>query len=575
MTHLPAGESSASVPDLPGEVARDASPGARPGNLQNVIAAATAAGILPGTATPPGHDARPWPVVLLTALGAWLAAVPLLVVVGSLLGDFVTRGVGSYAVGALVLAGAVVVLRSRPIPVFVEQLAVPALLVGGGSLAFGLYRDVPAQFASLAIAALAAGIAGAIPHAWLRVLLGAACAGFAAVALVPTRLFEVDRAPLTVLWFTLHGLLVLWVAMLAAQREWLHTGARARQAAALEPFAGGWVLAVMTALCGLAGMTFLVGGSLGAGFAADVTRAVGTERPSGIHLLTQAGSAALAVAATMWLAREVPGLRQPLAACVALVLVALSWFMPTLGGVWLCLAVLASTHRWRLAGAAAFAAAWIIGAFYYQLAWPLAQKAVVLVVAGAALGTLAWLATRGRAEAGTETAATTGMSGRRNAALIAATALATLLVANFAIWQKQELIATGRPVFVELAPVDPRSLMQGDFMRLNYSLPSNTSLALSPLRRFGRPYVVVTLDGRGVAKMLRVEDPSLPAAGSEMRIELTPKDGRWVIVSDAWFFREGDGERWTAARYGEFRVAPDGRALLVGLADANLKRIEP
>lgn len=524
-----------------------------------------------------GQDARPWPVVLLTALGAWLAAVPLLVVTGSLLGDFVIRGVGSYAVGTLVLAGAVVVLRSRPIPVFVEQLAVPALLVGGGSLAFGLYRDVSVQLASLAMAALAAGVAAALPHAWLRVLLGAACAGFAAVALVPTRLFEVDRAPLTVLWSALHGLLALWLAMLAARHKWLNTDSRAHQAAALEAFAGGWVLAVLAALCGLAGMTFLVGGSLGAGLAADMTRAAGTERTGGIHLFTQAGSSALACAAALWLARAVPGLRQALAACVALVMVMvmLSWFMPTLGGVWLCLAVLASTQRWRLAGAAAFAAAWIIGAFYYQLAWPLGQKAVVLVVAGAALGGLAWLAARTRGVPAGEATRPDSPAGRRGAALVAATALATLLVANYAIWQKQELIASGRPVFVELAPVDPRSLMQGDYMRLNYRLPDNTSTALNPLRKFGRPHVVVALDARGVAKMLRVEDPSLPAAGGETRIELTPKDGRWVIVSDAWFFREGDGERWTAAKYGEFRVAPDGRALLVGLADAGLKRIEP
>jgi uncharacterized membrane-anchored protein len=44
-------------------------------------------------------------------------------------------------------------------------------------------------------------------------------------------------------------------------------------------------------------------------------------------------------------------------------------------------------------------------------------------------------------------------------------------------------------------------------------------------------------------------------------------------VTDAWFFREGDAERWQKARYGEFRVAPDGRALLVGMADADLRPI--
>ena len=56
---------------------------------------------------------------------------------------------------------------------------------------------------------------------------------------------------------------------------------------------------------------------------------------------------------------------------------------------------------------------------------------------------------------------------------------------------------------------------------------------------------------------------ALPAG--EMRIELTPKGGRWILVSDAWFFREGEAERWARAKYGEFRVDADGRALLVGL----------
>jgi len=64
-----------------------------------------------------------------------------------------------------------------------------------------------------------------------------------------------------------------------------------------------------------------------------------------------------------------------------------------------------------------------------------------------------------------------------------------------------------------------------------------------------------------------------PLAAGEMRIELTPKGERWMLVSDAWFFRDGDGKRWEAARYGEFRVTPDGKALLVGLADAQLQAI--
>jgi len=66
-----------------------------------------------------------------------------------------------------------------------------------------------------------------------------------------------------------------------------------------------------------------------------------------------------------------------------------------------------------------------------------------------------------------------------------------------------------------------------------------------------------------------------PLAPGEQRFELTPRGGRWTLVTDAWYFREGDGQRWEQARYGEFRVEPDGRALLVGMADAQLRPIVP
>jgi uncharacterized membrane-anchored protein len=159
------------------------------------------------------------------------------------------------------------------------------------------------------------------------------------------------------------------------------------------------------------------------------------------------------------------------------------------------------------------------------------------------------------------------------AARIGLSAAATLAFANYAIVEKEELIANGRKVFVELAPVDPRSLVQGDYMRLNYRLPDSVEDGAIIKGVGRRPLVVLKTDERGIARPLRVvwrrEDVQPP----EMVIELTPKDGRWTLVSDAWFFREGDDRHWQAAKYGEFRVMPDGRALLVGLADAQLRSL--
>ena len=116
--------------------------------------------------------------------------------------------------------------------------------------------------------------------------------------------------------------------------------------------------------------------------------------------------------------------------------------------------------------------------------------------------------------------------------------------------------------------------MQGNFMRLNYRVWNNqTAQILDRGLAAKRPYLVVRLDAQGVAQVAGADQSGTPLQGSEIKIELTPKDGGWMLVSDAWFFLEGDAKRWDAAKYGEFRVMPGGQALLVGLADAQRQPI--
>ncbi len=54
--------------------------------------------------------------------------------------------------------------------------------------------------------------------------------------------------------------------------------------------------------------------------------------------------------------------------------------------------------------------------------------------------------------------------------LILLCALLILAVVNFSIWQNEQLIKDGETVLLELAPVDPRSLMQGDYMALRFAM---------------------------------------------------------------------------------------------------------
>lgn len=512
-------------------------------------------GLLPAEAATSETDHRPWPIVLLTALGAWLAAIPLILVVGLITGPFMMQGPGAYAIGALALAAAVTVLRSRDVPVFIEQLAVPALLVGGGVLAYAFARDVSPRATAGVICVIALGVAMVVARAWLRLLLGACAATLAGVLLTGNGwLFRPGGGEI---WQALHLVLLAGVGALAFMRRPLDA-LRADLAVRLEPIAVGWLTATLVLLCWWSGMTFLAGGMLspGGGWMWGMWRRSAGELPaSTVSLL-------LAIAGILLLARAWPTLRHPLAAGAAVLFAALAFFLPALGASLLILALAAVTHRWRLALLAILAAAWIVGSFYYALDLPLAHKALVLASVGAGAGLLAWIAHRGglsSAAAGFE---------RRPAAWIAGGAVAVLAALNISIWQKEDLIARGDKVFVALAPVDPRSLMQGDFMRLNYRLPEVTQGRLA-----ARPRVVVRRDKSGVAEVVRLDTADLPLQPGELRIELTPRNGGWVIASDAWFFGEGDAQRWTRARYAEFRVTPDARALLVDLADDKLNSL--
>jgi uncharacterized membrane-anchored protein len=503
--------------------------------------------------TTPAPD-RPWPIVLLTALGAWLATIPLAGMVALLLGDLMVSGVGPYVAGPLLLVGACVVLRSAGVGLFVEQLAVPMLLLGGVTLGFGLYRDLPMLAASLGLAGVALAVASLLRGAWLQALLGAS-----AGALVLTGLASTEQRLLHgSLWLAAQGCAVVWAGLVAS--------GRLRPGTPGDAIATGWVLAALAGLAFGSGMTFLAGAMVGArepGLSGHATA------------LWSGASAGLTAAGGVVLARRWPTLRQGWSAGVVVVAMGLAWYMPMLGAVWL-VAALCAAHARPLTAAAGVAAVWIIGAFYYQLAWPLATKAAVLVGAGAGLGLLAWWGHRvGQTPPATANTQTAGAPPGRARWGIVLCAVAVLVVANAAIWQKEDLIAQGRPVFVELAPVDPRSLMQGDYMALNYRLGDTLRRQLDDVGRLERPVALAIVDARGVARLERLveaSDPATPTPGT-LRLQLTPKDGRWVLVSDAWFFQEGDGKRWEAARYGEFRVMPDGRALLVGLADAALKPI--
>ena len=543
-------------------------------------------GLLPDDARLPDSAHRPWPLTLLTALGAWLAAIPLLALLVLLFAGVFEHGrqvVGGLIVGFSLWGGAIFFLRQKAAPLFLEQLAVPGMLAGTAFMAYGLSRELGAAGISLFLGGMALLSATQVASTWLRALLGATTVACLALAVHSwhTETWgewrQAARLRLALAWYAAAAVLSLATWSLHGQN--MHAG-NAERWQAVQDYVGGAISLTLVGLAVWSGMTFLLGASLSAELHAL--------EPSGLferhgHWLPMLSIAANALALVALL-RAWPSLKKPwLIAALSMSLLA-SWLMPSLGAVLLLMALLASTHHRYLALAAVCAAAWIIGAFYYSLTWPLATKALFLVGAGAVLAALAWWGWRVTPNPSNEDHAakqtthpiartvSTARSGIMTWGL-ALCAIAVLAVVNGSIWHKQTIIAHGKPVLIELAPRDPRSLMQGDFMALNFQLPGHTELSLLGAQR---PLALAQLDERGVATLVDVVRPDAKPllSAQQLLIELTPKNGQWTLVTDAWFFKEGEADKWALARYGEFRVNNTDQALLVGMRDANLKPIQ-
>lgn len=159
------------------------------------------------------------------------------------------------------------------------------------------------------------------------------------------------------------------------------------------------------------------------------------------------------------------------------------------------------------------------------------------------------------------------MTGSR-IALIAGAVL-VLGVINFSIFGKERIKREGEVVYLDLAPIDPRSLMQGDYMALRFRLAQEIERSFGagePKPLDGEQRLAkVSLDDRRIASLAK------PGAAPSLAIRWRMrKDAVW-LGTNAFFFEEGSEERYRGARYGEFRVDKEsGEAVLVGLRDARL-----
>jgi uncharacterized membrane-anchored protein len=163
------------------------------------------------------------------------------------------------------------------------------------------------------------------------------------------------------------------------------------------------------------------------------------------------------------------------------------------------------------------------------------------------------------------------LSGRQRRIILSATAVLVLVLVNLEIVRKEAIVREGTTVLLPLAPADPRSLLQGDYMALRYAMARHVAeeaeaagisdgVAVIELDDEQRAQFVALYQGQGLAE-------------SQHLLQFRKRGHSVRLASDAYFFEEGRGDTFANARFGELRVSADGTAVLVGLRDGQGRRL--
>ena len=250
-------------------------------------------------------------------------------------------------------------------------------------------------------------------------------------------------------------------------------------------------------------------------------------------------------------------------------------------------------------GLLVFAFVVYLGGFYYQLSIPLLYKGALLV-SFAVIFAIVTLFLHARYKAPSQSAVENHSVFKAPIWLVGVFVIALLGAVNYKVQQFEDVLATGKPVVLKIAPVDPRSLMQGDYMVLNYailseiqqsqflsesneSLESNESIDAgeanetigidesSPSGK--KAYILVHLDKNHVATFCE-EQSEIPTDFKHCtpNVYLPIRYKGWLpeLPSQDYFFAEGKGEHYAQAEYAEYRFK-DGILLLARLLDKDLK----
>lgn len=275
---------------------------------------------------------------------------------------------------------------------------------------------------------------------------------------------------------------------------------------------------------------------------------------------------------------------------VVLILLALSLFalgfigLPVILYLTALLLLIYWTDSRAFFGLLVFAFIVYLGGFYYQLSIPLLYKGVLLV-SFAVIFAIVTLFLRARYKSPSQSAVENYPVFKAPIGLVGVFLIVLLGAVNYKVQQFEDVLATGKPVVLKIAPADPRSLMQGDYMVLNYAIlsdlqqsqfssESNETTGIDELSPSGKKaYILVHLDKNHVATLCEAQS-EIPTDFKHCtpNVYLPIRYKGWLpeLPSQDYFFAEGKGEYYAQSEYAEYRFK-DGILLLARLLDKDFK----
>lgn len=149
-------------------------------------------------------------------------------------------------------------------------------------------------------------------------------------------------------------------------------------------------------------------------------------------------------------------------------------------------------------------------------------------------------------------------------------------ILNFNIYQKQMILKNGEIVLLQLVPVDPRSLMQGNYMSLAYAIEGqmNEKKTIPPTRN---GFAVIAINDKNIGMFVRLYDgKNLEPHEKLIKYHYSPHQFRhFNIVPNSFLFQETHASYYERAKYALFKYRGKQDYLLAGLADEQGNMIKP